>query len=140
MNDGRESIPGRILAIAILVAGAAVFVLLRVLAPEPEVAERVERLCVGHPLDPATEIGPLIHPRHFGKVTSYFDIARDEGVEIIDASVDAQKLLSAVVRTGERFGTEHLIAVVRGDETDGIRRFGHDQLPTYGVGADKTKP
>jgi ATP-dependent DNA helicase RecQ len=63
-----------------------------------------------------------------------------DGVEIIDATVDAQKLLSAVVRTGERFGTEHLIAVVRGEDTEGIRRFGHDRLPTYGVGADRSKP
>ena len=42
------------------------------------VAERVRKLKVGHPLDPATEIGPLIHPRHLEKVLSYFDIARNE--------------------------------------------------------------
>jgi len=46
------------------------------------VAERVARLKVGHPLDPATEIGPLIHQRHLDKVLSYFRIAREEGVEI----------------------------------------------------------
>jgi 5-carboxymethyl-2-hydroxymuconic-semialdehyde dehydrogenase len=46
------------------------------------VAERVRRLKVGHPLDPATEVGPLIHPRHLSKVLSYFDIARSEGAEI----------------------------------------------------------
>jgi 5-carboxymethyl-2-hydroxymuconic-semialdehyde dehydrogenase len=46
------------------------------------VAERARRLKVGHPLDPATEIGPLIHPRHFAKVLSYFDLARSEGAEI----------------------------------------------------------
>jgi 5-carboxymethyl-2-hydroxymuconic-semialdehyde dehydrogenase len=44
--------------------------------------ERVTRLCVGHPLDPATEIGPLIHARHRDKVLSYFDIARKEGASI----------------------------------------------------------
>jgi 5-carboxymethyl-2-hydroxymuconic-semialdehyde dehydrogenase len=47
-----------------------------------KVAERVERLKVAHPLDPAAEIGPLIHPRHLDKVLSYFEIARDEGAEI----------------------------------------------------------
>jgi 5-carboxymethyl-2-hydroxymuconic-semialdehyde dehydrogenase len=42
-------------------------------------AARVRRLKIGHPLDPRTEIGPLIHERHYAKVCSYFDIARAEG-------------------------------------------------------------
>src|SRR3984893_12521143 len=46
------------------------------------VAERARRLKVGHPLDPATEVGPLIHQRHLSKVLSYFDIARSEGAQI----------------------------------------------------------
>ncbi|MGH8258467.1 MAG: 5-carboxymethyl-2-hydroxymuconate semialdehyde dehydrogenase [Steroidobacteraceae bacterium] len=46
------------------------------------VEERVRRLKVGHPLDPATEVGPLIHARHLAKVLGYFDIARGEGAEI----------------------------------------------------------
>jgi len=46
------------------------------------IAERIGRLKVGHPLDPATEIGPLIHPRHLEKVLSYFEVARAEGAEI----------------------------------------------------------
>jgi 5-carboxymethyl-2-hydroxymuconic-semialdehyde dehydrogenase len=47
-----------------------------------KLAARVNRLKVGHPLDPATEIGPLIHPRHLEKVLRYFSIARDEGAAI----------------------------------------------------------
>jgi 5-carboxymethyl-2-hydroxymuconic-semialdehyde dehydrogenase len=47
-----------------------------------KLVERVRKLKVGHPLDPATEIGPLIHPRHTHKVLSYFDIARSEHAEI----------------------------------------------------------
>ncbi|WP_375415357.1 5-carboxymethyl-2-hydroxymuconate semialdehyde dehydrogenase [uncultured Bradyrhizobium sp.] len=43
---------------------------------------RVKALKVGHPLDPATEIGPLIHERHLEKVCSYFDIAREDGAII----------------------------------------------------------
>jgi 5-carboxymethyl-2-hydroxymuconic-semialdehyde dehydrogenase len=43
---------------------------------------RVRKIKVGHPLDPATEVGPLIHPRHTQKVLGYFDIARSEGVAI----------------------------------------------------------
>ncbi|MCB1746854.1 MAG: 5-carboxymethyl-2-hydroxymuconate semialdehyde dehydrogenase [Gammaproteobacteria bacterium] len=53
------------------------------------VAERVERIKVGHPLDPATEIGPLIHPRHYDKVRGYFDIARADGAIIAAGGVTA---------------------------------------------------
>ncbi|PWT76518.1 MAG: 5-carboxymethyl-2-hydroxymuconate semialdehyde dehydrogenase, partial [Proteobacteria bacterium] len=45
-------------------------------------AERLERIKVGHPLDPATELGPLIHPRHCEKVLSYVDLARSEGAVV----------------------------------------------------------
>jgi 5-carboxymethyl-2-hydroxymuconic-semialdehyde dehydrogenase len=44
-----------------------------------KLAARVRALKVGHPLDPSTEIGPLIHERHLAKVCSYFDIARQDG-------------------------------------------------------------
>lgn len=44
--------------------------------------ERVANLTVGHPLDPATEVGPLIHTRHLDKVCSYFDIAVEDGARI----------------------------------------------------------
>ncbi|WP_315719206.1 MULTISPECIES: 5-carboxymethyl-2-hydroxymuconate semialdehyde dehydrogenase [unclassified Bradyrhizobium] len=45
-------------------------------------AARVRALKVGHPLDPATEIGPLIHERHLAKVCSYADVARQDGAII----------------------------------------------------------
>lgn len=44
--------------------------------------ERVRNLKVGHPLDPATEVGPLIHPTHMEKVLSYADIAREDGATV----------------------------------------------------------
>ncbi|MCB1461946.1 MAG: 5-carboxymethyl-2-hydroxymuconate semialdehyde dehydrogenase [Nitratireductor sp.] len=47
-----------------------------------KVAEKAKRIRVGHPLDPGTVVGPLIHPVHEKKVLSYFDIARDEGATI----------------------------------------------------------
>jgi 5-carboxymethyl-2-hydroxymuconic-semialdehyde dehydrogenase len=56
------------------------------------VAERVAHLKVGHPLDPATEIGPLIHQRHLDKVLSYFKIARDEGAQIRAGGARAEGL------------------------------------------------
>jgi 5-carboxymethyl-2-hydroxymuconic-semialdehyde dehydrogenase len=45
-------------------------------------AARVRALKVGHPLDPATEIGPMIHERHLAKVCAYVDVARQDGAVI----------------------------------------------------------
>ena len=53
-----------------------------------------------------------------------------------DATEAARKAMSCVHRTGQRFGTAYLIDVLRGRDTERIRQFGHDRLPTYGVGAD----
>ncbi|MCB1846570.1 MAG: 5-carboxymethyl-2-hydroxymuconate semialdehyde dehydrogenase [Halieaceae bacterium] len=44
--------------------------------------ERVQSLRVGHPLDPQTEVGPLVHTGHFDKVMSYMDAAREDGATI----------------------------------------------------------
>jgi len=44
--------------------------------------ERARKIKVGHPLDPDTEVGPLVHPAHVAKVLSYFDVARAEHVAI----------------------------------------------------------
>ena len=44
--------------------------------------ERVKKLKIGDPFDYNTEVGPLIHPRHFSKVCSYMDIARADGARI----------------------------------------------------------
>ena len=49
---------------------------------EAKLIERVNNIRVGHPLDPSTEVGPLIHKVHFDKVVSYFDIARKDGATI----------------------------------------------------------
>jgi ATP-dependent DNA helicase RecQ len=48
----------------------------------------------------------------------------------------AQKLFSAILRTGQRFGAGHLIDVLRGHATDRTAKLGHQHLPTFGVGAD----
>ncbi len=52
-----------------------------------------------------------------------------------DASEDAQKLLSCVYRTGQRFGAAHVIDVLRGVASDKSRQHGHDDLSTFGIGA-----
>ena len=59
--------------------------------------------------------------------------------ERVDGTDDAQKVLSAVYRTGERFGAAHVIDVLRGTATEKIERAGHDRLSTFGVGADRGK-
>ena len=56
-----------------------------------KLAARVRALRVGNPLDPATEVGPLIHQRHFDKVCSYFDIARADGARILAGGARSEK-------------------------------------------------
>ena len=48
----------------------------------------------------------------------------------------ARKLLSAIYRSGQRYGSGHIIDILRGQTTEKITRAGHDSLPTFGVGAD----
>ena len=59
--------------------------------------------------------------------------------ERIDGTEDAQKILAAVYRTGERFGAAHVIDVLRGTATDKVERAGHHFLSTFGMGADRGK-
>ena len=53
-----------------------------------------------------------------------------------DATVPAQKALSGVYRSGQRFGSGHVIDILRGEETERVRNLGHHQLSTFGVGAE----
>src|SRR5690349_2009636 len=59
-----------------------------------------------------------------------------EPIESWDATVAAQKALSCVYRSGQRFGAAYLTDILRGERTDRIESFGHDQLSTFGVGAE----
>ena len=59
--------------------------------------------------------------------------------ESVDISEDARKVLSAVYRTGQRFGAVHVVDVVTGADTQKIRQFRHDALKTYGVGREHPK-
>jgi len=56
--------------------------------------------------------------------------------ETWDATVAAQKALSCVHRTGQRFGVTYLVDVLRGSEHERIKQFGHDRLSTYGIGEE----
>jgi ATP-dependent DNA helicase RecQ len=63
--------------------------------------------------------------------------------ETFDATISAQKFLSCVyrIRQASRFGVgmNHVVDVLLGADTEKIRRWNHDQLSTYGVGADQSK-
>ncbi len=58
--------------------------------------------------------------------------------ETFDATIIAQKVLSAVIRTGERFGTGHISQVLRGANIKRIRELGHNKLSVYGIVDDFT--
>lgn len=57
-------------------------------------------------------------------------------VKTRDATTDVKKALSCVYRTGQRFGVNHLIDVLRGTATEKVRQFDHDQVSTFGIGGD----
>jgi ATP-dependent DNA helicase RecQ len=59
-----------------------------------------------------------------------------EPVATYDGTEVAQKALSCVYRTGERFGAGHVIDVLMGHATEKVQRFGHQQTSTFGIGAD----
>jgi ATP-dependent DNA helicase RecQ len=60
--------------------------------------------------------------------------------ETFDASIAAQKAISCVYRTDQRFGVSYLIDVLLGNENERIAQFGHDQISTFGVGQELSKP
>jgi ATP-dependent DNA helicase RecQ len=53
-----------------------------------------------------------------------------------DGTVAAQKALSAIYRTGQRFGTRHLVDILLGAQTERVLKLGHDRLRTFGVGTE----
>ncbi len=61
------------------------------------------------------------------------DACLDEIPDLVDGTVMAQKILSCVARTGERFGVGHVVEVLRGSNSERIVDFGHDQLSTHGL-------
>ncbi|NIP83280.1 MAG: DNA helicase RecQ, partial [Gemmatimonadetes bacterium] len=62
----------------------------------------------------------------------------DDPPERFDATEDARKALSCVYRVRQRFGIRHVVDVLRGADTERIRRLGHDRLSTYGIGAGRS--
>jgi ATP-dependent DNA helicase RecQ len=63
----------------------------------------------------------------------------DTPPETFDGTEAVRKALSAILRTGESFGSGHLIDILTGTATDKVRQRGHEALPTFGVGRDMDK-
>lgn len=62
-----------------------------------------------------------------------------QGVEEVEATVEAQMLMSAIYRTGGRFGAGHIVDIVVGARTKRLKELGHTSLKTHGVGRHRDK-
>jgi len=60
----------------------------------------------------------------------------NENVEVWEGAIAAQKAMSCVYRTGQRFGAQYLIDVLLGKENERILRFRHNKIPTFGIGGE----
>jgi ATP-dependent DNA helicase RecQ len=103
-----------------------------IVAAASDLLDHMRRFCTG------------VHCRH-RMLSEYFgqqfskpncegcDCCLNEVEGLADATVTAQKILSCIARTGERFGAEHIVDVLLGANTERIRRWQHEQLSTYGL-------
>ncbi|MCY4395179.1 MAG: 5-carboxymethyl-2-hydroxymuconate semialdehyde dehydrogenase [Rhodospirillaceae bacterium] len=104
-----------------------------------KLAARVRNIRVGHPLDPETEVGPLIHPVHFDKVMGYMDVAKADGATVAaggarSAYSSGGNFVSATLFTGARtdmriaqeeiFGP--VLTVIPFEDEDEAVRIGND--------------
>ena len=61
------------------------------------------------------------------------DLCLGDAVQVPDGQTVAKKILSCVARVRESFGVNHVVGVLRGENSESIRKFGHDQLSTFGL-------
>ena len=137
---GRDGLP----AVAWMVHGSGDVPQLRRFIDESEAAEEQKRIEHGK-LDAligyseASGCRRRVLLRHFGE-----DLEQDcgncdgclEPQQLSDCTVAAQKALSAVYRTGFRFGAAHLVDVLLGADTARIRELGHASLSVHGIGSE----
>jgi ATP-dependent DNA helicase RecQ len=106
-----------------------------------ELHKRVER----HKLDAMLGLSELTSCRRRALLAYFGDVLPEpcgncdtclEPPQTWDASTPAQKALSCVHRTGQRFGVNYLVDVLLGKDDERIRRFGHDKLSTFGIGQE----
>ncbi len=115
-------------------------------AHEQQIAREQLRLMLGYADCPTCRRRELLH--YFAEAYTETSCASCDNClqprQNYDATTHAQKLLSCVyrVRQGGRFGVgmNHLIEILTGSANEKIQRWGHDQLSTYGIGKDLTRP
>jgi len=117
---------------------------LRKMMQDSEGAEQYKRISQ-HKLDAMLALCELTTCRR-QSLLSYFDDTLDKPCGNCDTCINppdtwngteaAQKALSCVVRTGQRFGVNYVIDVLCGVENERIEKFGHDKLSTYGIGQE----
>jgi ATP-dependent DNA helicase RecQ len=108
-------------------------------------AEAFKRVSIGK-LDALVALAETAHCRRRRLLGYFGEELHEEGCgncdnclsppKVIDGKIVAQKLLSCVYRTGQRFGAMHLIDVLVGRLTDKVTQFGHDKLSVFGVGRE----
>lgn len=137
---GRDGLP----AVAWMVQGAADVPQLRRFIDDSEAAEEQKRVehgkldaLIGFVEAPGCRRQVLL--RHFGETLAEPCGNCDgclEPRQLVDLSESARKLLSAVYRTGARFGAAHVVDVLLGSSNEKIRQLGHDQLSVHGIGRE----
>ncbi len=95
-------------------------------------------VCRGDGLPASSDVGLFRRVLCRRKLSDLRQLHRPEGRPSRPRSRPGS-FLSAIARTGERFGAGHIVDIVCGADTEKIRRLGHDQLKTYGAGRDRPK-
>ena len=137
---GRDSAPAN----AWMAYGLNDVITLRKMMQDSDGAEQYKRV-VQHKLDAMLALCELTSCRR-QSLLAYFDDKLDKPCGNCDTCLNppetwngteaAQKALSCIVRTGQRFGVNYVIDVLTGEENERIEKFGHDKLSTYGIGKD----
>ncbi len=117
---------------------------LRKMMQDSDGADQFKRISQ-HKLDAMLALCELTSCRR-QSILRYFDDKLEQACGNCDTCINppqtwngteaAQKALSCVVRTGQRFGVNYVIDVLIGDENERIEKFGHDKLTTYGIGKE----
>lgn len=75
----------------------------------------------------------------YPKECGFCDNCLNEKAEEVDVTRNAQKVLSCIKRSNERFGVNHIVEILRAANTQKIKKFEHQKLSTYGIGKDYSK-
>ena len=90
---------------------------------------------------PASGAGAVFRPTVYSsRACKACDLCLGDTEEVPDAVVVAQKILSCVARVKESFGVGHVISVLRGENTEAVRKRGHEKLTTFGLLKEHSKP